>query len=200
MQRYEALKAALGDDVRIRILAHTNAAASAPPETPADLMLIWDAETAAPRHCVTIAMGAVGAFCFPGYAAAHSQVLNGPTAGWGGLTLLDLARPDEGGASWECWFEAVGRPAPDPRYEIVGSHAQALEAAVAGRGLVLGWRHLIGRHVETGSLVMQAGGFVETGSCFHAVLTAAGRRRPLARACLAFFGGAARHRAGWVET
>ena len=48
--------------------------------------------------------------------------------------------------------------------------------------------------MEAGTLVMQAG------SCFHAVLTAAGRRRPLARAFLAFFGGAARHKAGWVET
>ncbi len=198
MQRYEALRAALGDDVRIRILAHTNASAPAPPETAADVMLTWDAETAAPRHRVTIAKGAVGAFCSPGYAAANAQVLNEPAAGWSGLTLLDLAGPDEGGASWERWFEAVGRPAPDPRYEVVESHAQALEAAVAGRGLVLGWRHLIGRHVEAGTLVMQAGGFVETGRCFHALLTEAGRQRSLARACLAFFGGAARHRAGWA--
>ena len=185
MQRYEALKAALGDDVRIRILAHTNAAAPALSEPAADVMLTWDAEIAAPRHRVTVAMGAVGAFCSPGYAAAHAQVLNGPAAVWNGLTLFDLAGPDEGGASWERWFEAVGRPASGPRYKVVDSHAQALEAAVAGRGLVLGWRHLIGRHVEAGTLVMQAGGFVETGRCFDAVLTAAVGHRPLARACLA---------------
>ena len=199
MQRYEALKAALGDHVRIRILARTNAATAAPSEAAADVMLTCDAETGAPRHCVTVARGAVGAFCSPGYAAAHAQVLNRPAAGWGGLILLDLAGPDEGGASWERWFEAVGPSAPGPRYEVVESHAQALEAAVAGCGLVLGWRHLIGRHVEAGTLVMQAGGFVETGRGFLAVLTEEGRQRSLARACLAFFGGAARHRAGWTE-
>ena len=199
MQRYEALKDALGDHVRVRILAHRAPAAPAPPETAAGVILTWDAGTGAPKHRVTVARGAVGAFCSPGYAAAHAQVLNGPVAGWGGLILLDLAGPDEGGASWERWFEAVGRPARAPRHVVVDSHAQALEAAVAGRGLVLGWRHLIGRHVESGTLVMQAGGFVETGRCFHAVLTAAGRQRPLARACLAFFGGAARQRAGWTE-
>ena len=176
MQRYEALKAALGDHVRIRILARTNAATAAPSEAAADVMLTCDAETGAPRHCVTVARGAVGAFCSPGYAAAHAQVLNRPAAGWGGLILLDLAGPDEGGASWERWFEAVGPSAPDPRYEVVESHAQALEAAVAGRGLVLGWRHLIGRHVEAGTLVMQAGGFVETGSSFLAVLMEEGSR------------------------
>ncbi len=199
MQRYETLKDALGDHIRIRILAHTNAAAPAPPETAADVILTWDAGTGTPRHRVAVARGAVGAFCSPGYAAAHARVLNGPAAGWAGLTFLDLAGPDEGGASWERWFEAVARPASVPRYEVVGSHAQALEAAVAGRGLVLGWRHLIGRHLEAGTLAMQAGGFVETGERFHALLTAAGRQRPLARACLAFFGGAARHRAGWAE-
>lgn len=199
MQRYEALKAALGDHIGIRILAPTNGAAPAPPETATDVLLTWEAGTRAPRHRVTVATGAVGAFCSPGYAAAHAQVLNGPAAGWGGLTLLDLAGPDEGGASWERWFEAVGRPASGPRYEVVGSHAQALEAAVAGRGIVLGWRHLIGRHVEAGTLIMQAGGFVETGRTFHAELAAAGRERPPARACLAFFGGAARHREGWTE-
>ena len=199
MQRYEALKAALGDDVRLRILAHTNAAAPTPSETAADIILTWDAETTAPRHGVTVARGAVGAFSSPGYAAAHAQVLNRPAADWNGLTLLDLTGPGESGASWERWFEAVGRPAPAPRYEVVESHAQALEAAVAGRGLVLGWRHLIGRHVEADTLVMQAGGFVETGRSFLAVLTEEGRQRSLARACLAFFGGAARHRAGWTE-
>ena len=148
MQRYDALKAALGDHVRIHILAHNDAAAPAPPEAAADVLLSWDAGTAAPKHRVTIAMGAVDVFCSPGYAAAHAQVLNGPAAGWGGLTLFDLAGPDEGGASWERWFEAVGRPASCPRYEVVASHAQALEAAVAGRGLALGWRHLIGRHAR----------------------------------------------------
>ena len=200
MQRYEALKAALGDHVRIRILAHTSAAAPVPPESAADVMLTWDAGPTAHRHRVTVAGGAVGAFCSPGYAAAHAQVLNGPAAGWGGLTLLDLAGPDEGGASWERWFEAVGRPTSGPRYDVVDSHAQALEAAVAGRGLVLGWRHLIGRHVEAGTLVMQGGEFVETGRSFIAVLTEEGRQRTQARACLAFFGGAARHRSGWDET
>ena len=200
MQRYEALKAALGEHVRLRILAHTDAATPAPSEPAADVMLTWDAGTAAPRHRVTVARGAVGAFCSPGYAVAHARVLNGPAVGWGGLTLLDFTAPDEGGASWERWFEAVGRPASGPRHEVVDSHAQALEAAVAGRGIVLGWRHLIGRHLEAGTLVMQAGGFVETGGCFHALLTAAGRQRPLARACLAFFGGAAKHRVGgWSE-
>ena len=66
-----------------------------------------------------------------------------------------------------------------------GSHYR--DVVAAGRGLVLGWRHLIGRYVESGALVALGEGFVETGRCFTAALTPEGRQRPLASACLAFF-------------
>ena len=200
MQRYDALRAALGEEVRVRILARAGAHASLPSEPAADVLLSWDAEGAAPRNRAVIAAEAVGAFCSPDYAAAHAEVLSGPVAGWGGLTFLALAETDEGRASWERWFEAAGSQLSAPRYEVVGSHAHALEQGAAGCGLVLGCRHLIGRHVEAGTLVMQGGGFVETDRLFHAVLTAKGQEKPEARACLAFFAGASKHRAGgWDE-
>ena len=65
----------------------------------------------------------------------------------------------------------------------------ALEAAAAGHGLVLGWRHLMERYVESEALVALGDDFVETARCFVAALTPEGRERPLARACLGFFGG-----------
>lgn len=200
MQRFDALRAALGEEVRICVLAYTGATAPLSSEPSADVILTWDAENSAPRQRVTIAREAVGAFCSPGYAAAHANVLNGPVAGWGGLTVLEIGGSDEDGASWAHWFAAVGHPSSEPRREVVGSHAHALEEAVAGHGLVLGWRHLIGRHVEAGTLVMQGGEFVETGGFFHAVRTEKGREQPMARSCLAFFAGASKHRAGgWDE-
>ena len=200
MQRFDALKAALGEGIRIRILAHADAPAPSPSEPAADVLLTWDAESTAPRHRVLIAREAVGAFCSPGYAATHADVLNGPVSGWGALTFLALVESNEDGPTWERWFEAVGRPTSTPRYEFVGGHAHALEEAVAGRGMVPGWRHLIGRYVATGTLIMQGGEFIETGRHFHAVRTAKGQESPPARACLAFFGGAAKHQAGgWDE-
>ena len=200
MQRFDALRAALGEGVRVRILAQADGPAPPPSETAADLMLTWNAENADHRQRVTIAREAVAAFCSPGYAAAHSDILNEDVADWAGLTFLELAGTDKHGGSWERWFETVGRVASAHRYEVVESHAHALEAAVCGRGMVLGFRHLIGRHVEAGTLTMQGGEFVETGRRFHAELTARGRNRPLARACLAYFAGAAKHRTGgWDE-
>ena len=200
MQRFDALKAALGEGVRIRILAHADTHAPSSPESAADVLLTWDADSAAPRQRIVIAREAVAAFCSPGYAAAHANVMARPVTDWSVLTFLCLAESDEAGATWDRWFEAVGRPSAAPRYEIVGSHAHALGEAVAGRGLMLGLRHLIGRYVEAGTLVMQGREFVESGRCLHAALTAKGREQPHARACMAFFAGASKHRVGgWAE-
>ena len=63
----------------------------------------------------------------------------------------------------------------------------ALEAAVAGQGLALGWRYFIDRSVQAGALLALGDGFVDTGNMYFGVLTENGRRKPLARRCLAFF-------------
>ena len=185
LPRLEALRKALGDDIRVRILARSPG--SVPPQSEADVILTWDAAIAAAQDRAVVAAGAVGAFCSPGYAAVHAEVLDGPVAEWGGLTFLRPGAPAEDHVSWETRFEAAGRPPSEPRYEAHVSYTRALEAAVAGRGMVLGWRHLIGRYVDGGLLVAMPGGFVETDKRFYAALTATGRVRPLARRCLAFF-------------
>ena len=191
LPRFEALRAALGERTRVRVLTRSPGIVSALPEPRADVILTWDQAIAAPKDRAVVATGAIGAFCSPGYAAVHTGALNGPVSEWGGLTFLRAGGPPEDHASWETWFDASGRPATGPRYEDHDSYTHALEAAVAGRGMVPGWRHLIGRHVDAGLLVALPGGFVETGRRFHAALTEKGRKRPLARSCLAFFAGGA---------
>ena len=190
MPLYQALGEALGEHVHVRVQVHSAGTGQVPPRPPADVVLAWDAGISTPGDRVVIAMEALRPFCSPGYAVEHSETLSGPVADWGGLTFLAFARPGKGGASWKRWFAAAGRPVPRPNYEEFDIHLYALEAAVAGRGLVLGWRHLIGRYVERGALVALGDGFVETGRCFTAALTPEGRQRPLARACLTFFDGA----------
>lgn len=186
--RIEALRQALGPGTAIRILAHAHASATIPPNNEVDVLLTWNEGTAAPEDSAVIAAEAVGAFCSPGYAALHAEVLSGPVTGWGGLTFLCTAGSEEHRASWETWFEAAGRPASEPRYVPHDSDTHALDAALAGRGVVLGSRHLVGRYVESGLLAALSGGFVETGRRFHAALTPRGRNRPLARRCLTYFG------------
>ena len=62
-----------------------------------------------------------------------------------------------------------------------------LEAATTGQGIALGWRYIIERQVEPGALVALGDGYVEFDNQYFGVLTEKGRRKPLARRCLAFF-------------
>ena len=191
MPRYRALTDALGEKVRVRILVHSQSLRGLPAQPPADVVLAWDAGFSTPEDRVLVAREALMPFCAPGYSADHAETLSGPVAGWGGLTFLAYAGLGEGHEAWNRWFAAAGRPASKPRFEEFDIYTYALDAAVGGRGLVLGWRHLIERHVETGALVALADDYVETRRRFNAVLTETGRHRSLARSCLELFDGAA---------
>ena len=187
MPRYDALRQVLGEDVRVRILTYHHYIQSLPPEPSADILLTWDAAGFAPEDRVLAHREAVRPLCSPAYAAAHAQTLAGPVAGWDGLTFLDLLRPNEGWASWEDWFAVAGRPDRAPRRLGLDSYTYVLEAAAAGHGIALGWRHFIERSLEAGALVALGDGFVEFDNAYYGVLTEKGRRKPLARRCLAFF-------------
>ena len=187
MPRYDALRLVLGEDVRIRVLTYHHYVRSLPPEPSADILLTWNAAGVAPEDRVVALREAVRPVCSPAYAAAHAQTLAGPVAGWGGLTCLDLVRPNEGWATWEDWFAVAGRPDGAPGRVGFDCYTYVLEAAAAGHGIALGWRHFIERPVDAGALVALRDGFVEFDNAYYGVLTEKGRRKPLARRCLAFF-------------
>ncbi|KJS43122.1 MAG: histidine kinase [Roseovarius sp. BRH_c41] len=55
--------------------------------------------------------------------------------------------------SWGDWFRAQGCPPPSRPYSIASNNYPLLvDAAIAGRGAVLGWHHLMRDHVSTGRL------------------------------------------------
>ena len=187
MPRYDALRQALGEDVRIRILTYHHYVQNLPPDPSADLLLTWDATGVTPEDRALVLKEAAGPVCSPTYAATHAQTLAGPVAGWSGLTLLDLVRPNEGWATWEDWFAVAGRPDAAPRRVGFDCYTYVLEAAAAGHGIALGWRHVIDRSLEAGALVALGDGFVDFDNFLFGVLTEKGRRKPLAHRCLAFF-------------
>ena len=187
LPRYGDLRRALGEDVQIRILTYHHYVQNLPADPAADIRLTWDSASAAPEDRVVALKEAVRPVCSPAYAAEHERILAGPVAGWSGLTLLDLLRPNEGWATWEDWFAVAGHPDGTPRRLGLDSYAYVLESAAAGHGVALGWRQLIERFLEAGTLVALGEGFVEFDRALYAVLTAKGRRKPLARRCLAFF-------------
>ena len=187
MPRYDALRRVLGENVRIRILTYQYSVQGLPTDPSADIRLTWDAAGVAPDDRVVVLTEAVRPVCSPAYAAAHADTLAGPVAGWSGLTFLDLLRPNEGWATWEDWYAVTGHPDGAPRGLGYESYTYVLEAAAAGQGLALGSRHFIERALDAGVLVALGDGFVECDRVYCGVLTEKGRRKPLARRCLAFF-------------
>ena len=187
MPRYDALRRVLGENVRVRIVTYHHTSQSLPPDPSADILLTWNAAGVAPQDRVLVIKEAVRPVCSPAYAAAHADILAGAVTGWSGLTFLDLVRPNEGWASWEDWFEVAGSPDGAPRRVGFDCYAYVLEAAAAGQGIALAWRHLIERSLETGVLVALGDGFVATDNLYSGMLTEKGRRKPVARRCLAFF-------------
>ena len=187
MPRYDALRQVLGDDVRIRIVTYHHYVQNLPPDPSADILLTWDAPSVPSEDRVLAYREAVRPVCSPAYAAAHAKTLSGPVDGWSGLTFLDTLRPNEGWATWEDWFAVAGRLDGSPRRVGFDCYAYVLEAAAAGQGIALAWRHFIERWLESGTLVALGDGFVESDNYYVGVLTAKGRRKPLARRCLEFF-------------
>ena len=116
MPRYDAFRKVFGERVRIRILTYHYSIQYLPPEPVADLVLAWNVGDVAPEDHVVIYREAVRPYCSPSFAEAHADILNGPVTGWGELTFLDLARPNEGWASWEDWFKTVERPDTAPQF------------------------------------------------------------------------------------
>ena len=161
----------------------------------ADLVLAWQAggaaSGAAREDAAMIFAEEVQLVCSPGFAASHADVLRGPAADWSELTFLDMERPDPGWTSWSDWFGAAGGPQRPPRYVLLDSYIQVLEAAAAGDGIALGWRHYIERYLDSGAVVMLGEEFVLFGNRFVATLTEKGRQNPNVQACLSFFGGLA---------
>ena len=184
MPRFQDLRQAIGEDACLRVLTLDPDMLERLGDDEADLVITFDETDRAPADWVTVFEEAVTPVCSPGFAATHAHVLARPVAEWSSLPFLRLARSPRGWATWHDWFEAAGYPAPPPRYIGIDDYIYLLEAAVAGQGLALGWRHFIDRHLNAGTLVTVVDGFVEPNRSCFARLTRRGRQRRAARRCL----------------
>lgn len=191
MPQFEALQEALGAHVRIRILTYHHHIKDLPSEPAVDVMFCWEA--AIPdQEPILVHKEAVRPLCSPDYAARHADILNGPVHNWSSLTFLDHIRPNEGWATWEDWFKVAGHPQHAPQFVGFDSYVYMLEAAAAGRGLVLGWRYFIERYLQIGVLVELSDGFIEFDNHYCGVLTERGRKNPMAYKCLKFLDNSAK--------
>ena len=183
MPRFQDLRQAIGDNTCLRILTLDPDMLDRLANDEVDLVISFDEADDAPEDGVTVFGEAITPVCSPDFAATHAHVLDRPVAEWSSLPFLRLSRLPRGWATWHDWFESTGYPA-QPRYIGIDDYIYLLEAAVAGQGLALGWRYLIDRYLNAGTLVTVVDGFVEPNRSCFARLTRRGRKRRVARRCL----------------
>ena len=188
--RFEALRQGLGEDAMIRVLRCEHSFLGRPELMDLDridLVVSYHDADDVPGDRIVAFREAIAPVCSPHFAATHADVLRRPVTQWRSLPFLNFARPTHGWATWDHWFETVGRPAPMPRYRNYDDYVYMIDAAVAGLGLALGWRNFMDRFFNAGSLIPAADGFVAFDRPLAARLTERGQRRRLARECLAVF-------------
>ena len=187
MPRHDALQVVAGEDIQIRFLTYLRHIDELAPVDDADIVVSWRPSDAVPEDHVFMVPEEVQPICSPDYAAANAELLRAPAAGWGALTLLDMGKPNLGWATWRDWFDIVGHPDAPPRVEDFDTYTLTLQAAVAGRGVALGWRYCIEWYVDIGALVTLGDAYRQFPGGYFAALTGRGRRNPAARRCFAFF-------------
>ncbi len=188
MPRFEALRRVLGEDTCLRILTVDYDMLDRLDDGEVDLILVFDKVSDVSDGMVAVFSEAVTPVCSPGFAATHADVLARPVQEWSSIPFLRLARAAPYWATWHDWFESAGYPAPPPRYTGIEDYVYLLEAAIAGQGLALGWRHFIDQHIDSGALVTVTDGFIELDRGCFARFTERGRLRPVAHRCLEALG------------
>ncbi len=184
LPRFDALQQAVGADKAIRVMTYEYDAMQRALDPRVDITIQYDVERVDPADRVEIVREAVRPVVSPAFLAEHAAILQDEVDRWLTLPFLELSKYNYGWATWEDWFAQQTDGATRPSYQYFNNYVYLLEAAAAGKGIALGWRGLIDRHLESGVLVEIGPEFIEFDRAIHAVLTDYGRGKPLARYCL----------------
>jgi LysR family glycine cleavage system transcriptional activator len=181
LPRFEQLQQALGSDKPIRIMTYEYDTMETSLDPRIDIVIQYDISGVDPADRLRIVGEAVCPVASPGFIDEHRAVLEGDPGAWQGLAFLDLSKYNYGWATWQDWFAASGDPDIQPEYTYFGNYVYLLEAAAAGKGLALGWKGLIERHLQNGVLEPLVDNYVSFDRGIYAILTARGRGHPLAQ-------------------
>jgi len=121
------------------------------------------------------------AVCRPDYFGARG--LPETVAELGGETLLQIESPYVSWISWPDWFARNAAPlARDPRGPRFNSYSIAIQAALDGQGLALGWRRLVEPLLRDGRLIRVTSGQVTPDDAYKLLIQERAREARRVRA------------------
>ncbi|HEY7690334.1 MAG TPA: LysR substrate-binding domain-containing protein [Dongiaceae bacterium] len=89
-----------------------------------------------------------------------------------GERLIHLENVDPIWEDWAAWFAQLGiNDAPSSRGQLINNYIIAVQAAVDGIGIVLGWKYLLQNHLRQGLLVPAIDVSVPTTQAYHQMLS-----------------------------
>ena len=188
MPRFEKLQQRLNSSTKIRIMTYEYDMDDTGLDQRVDLKLTYRMENLTPGDYTTVLTESVRPVCSPSFAEKHAAKLAGPISDWNCLPILQLTKQNEGWANWESWMKVNGAEFTPQNSTGYDNYVYLLEAASAGRGLALGWKGLIDRHLETGALITMRDDNIEFENALYAVLTARGKQRKIARNLMILLG------------
>jgi len=85
--------------------------------------------------------------------------------------LIHLENVDPTWEDWNSWFNHLGiTEAPSTRGQLINNYIIAVQAAVDGIGIVLGWKRLLTNYLKQGLLVPAIGAVVPTTGAYYQML------------------------------
>ena len=119
-------------------------------------------------HAALLAPEVVNAVASPAFIESHGMPET--IEALAQLRLIHLEEPARVACDWKEWFESAGyQYRPQSRPLTINDYVLVIQAALAGEGVALGWRHLIEQQMASGALVPVSGHVFETGSDFYVV-------------------------------
>lgn len=108
--------------------------------------------------------------CSPEFLEAHPEVKGGDATA---LRNAPLLQAEQRGINWRTWFARQGQTPPRVQGPVFSNYHGVLYETLAGRGVALGWMHLLGDLLERGLLVRLTKDSIESDSAYFVVHRAA---------------------------
>lgn len=117
--------------------------------------------------------------CAPAYLENHVSILD--TAELMDHALIEINNNHTEWLNWKTWLANKGHDPEKVRHStFVNTYPLAIQAAVDGLGIALGWGHLVDHHLQQGNLIRPLGAeYVRTNSGYY-LLTRQGSKPPAA--------------------